>query len=796
MDEVELPLLAAGAVLKRWSCLFRFDWTLIPFVPENYSLGSNFLLYLAEFFSLVSRIQASTETYTSRVWDPTGSLPAKKKEIHHALHFAVLHRPDFRQIPQTTEFNAEELIHRSTALSEERRRTLETTNQGMEVDSGLVRLCIEAATESGSSVEKWRRQRRTLERLPTQLAEALLRRLLHRRLLLPSLLEVFKHCIEEIDLKGESSVNAEWMAYLGAFRYLRALNLAECQRINNSALWAITGMDSLQDLDLSGCKRVTDAGIAHLLSIPNLRKLCISGTCLSADAVTRLSSLINLTILDLGGLPVTDLALSSLQVLTKLEYLDLWGSKISNEGVSLLKIFTKLSFLNLAWTNVTKLPDLPSLECLNMSNCTISSVVEGAHNGVKVALRKLLFIGATLVDVHEVFFYIDASCLTFLDLSHSALHDFHFLVSMDALTHLDVSFSGMGDDSIALLARVGANLKHLNLSNTRLTSAGVEILVGHVPNLETLSLSHTAIDDIALSYISMIPSLRVVNLSNTAIKGFNYWVDDDLDQVPSLTALQNLNHLVWLDLEGTQIGDGAMSPLSNLRELNHLYLKGGNISDISLELLASIPKLKFLGICGAVLTNAGLNSFKPPAMLEMLDLKGCWLLTEDALSLFHKNHPQIEVKHEFAQGLFADQVVRERPSSLQVSSGSSQLKHKKGKISLTPRQFLKEIDERLKYSRAELLELQFSPLSCASPLGRGVVIPKMLTEHLAEREYGYLCLTWSSCYLVIRHDSVLTTMILSSLMLQTPLEEVSLTMDQKVARTKSVPIKKLFGVLS
>jgi hypothetical protein len=57
------------------------------------------------------------------------------------------------------------------------------------MESDLVGLCIEAACRSEESVEKWRRQRRSLERLPSQLADALLRRLLARRLLFPSLLE-------------------------------------------------------------------------------------------------------------------------------------------------------------------------------------------------------------------------------------------------------------------------------------------------------------------------------------------------------------------------------------------------------------------------------------------------------------------------------------------------------------------------------------------------------------------------------------------------------------------------------
>lgn len=53
---------------------------------------------------------------------------------------------------------------------------------------------------------------------------------------------LFKYSVEEIDLRGESCVDAEWMAYLGAFRYLQSIILADCHRINNSALWNITGL--------------------------------------------------------------------------------------------------------------------------------------------------------------------------------------------------------------------------------------------------------------------------------------------------------------------------------------------------------------------------------------------------------------------------------------------------------------------------------------------------------------------------------------------------------------------------
>ena len=111
-------------------------------------------------------------------------------------------------------------------------------------------------------------------------------------------------------------MDAEWMAYLGAFPYLRSLNVAECHRINNSALWPLAGMTSLKELDLSRCKKVTDAGIKHLLSISHLEKLHLSRTGVTAGGIKLLSELKNLSTLDLGGLPVTDLVLNSLQVFT------------------------------------------------------------------------------------------------------------------------------------------------------------------------------------------------------------------------------------------------------------------------------------------------------------------------------------------------------------------------------------------------------------------------------------------------------------------------------------------------
>lgn len=258
---------------------------------------------------------------------------------------------------------------------------------------------------------------------------------------------------------------------------------------------------------------------------------------------------------------------------------------------------------------------------------------------------------------------------------------------------------------VEMIASIGANLRFLNLSNTRVSSAGVGILAGKVPNLETILLSCTSTDDLAISYIGMIPSLKVVNLSSTKLKGLIHQRGEEPEWVPSLTALQNLNHLERLNLEETQLMDGALDPLSSFKELGYISLKSGHLTDASLYHLSSIPKLINLSMRDVVLTNAGIDLFIPPPMLKVLDLSGCWLLTEDVLLSFCQKHPQIEVKHEFIR---SSPPNHGNPKSPSPSRSSRVSQHRR--LPVSPLRSGKAIivDERLKYSREELLSLQFT----------------------------------------------------------------------------------------
>ncbi|KAI4369808.1 hypothetical protein MLD38_018212 [Melastoma candidum] len=567
------------------------------------------------------------------------------------------------------------------------------------MESHLVRLCLESACSSREAVDRWRLQRRTLDRMPPHLAHALLRRLLQRRLLHPSLLEAFKNCVEEFDLNGEVLVDAEWLAYIGGFQHLCCLRAADCYRITSSALWAITGLSTMKELDLSRCVKVNDAAVKHILSLSSLEKLSISETAITSDGISLLGSLLSLSELDLGGLPVTDQTLISLQVLKNLRHLNLWGSKVTDVGAVILGKFPKLNFLNLAWTKVSALPRLPALEYLNISNCVISSIF--GWTGNKAPLSQLIISGANFPNMEEALMNIDTSLFTFLDVSHSFLPNFGFLSGMSSLEHLDLSSSGIKDDSLELFAKIGSKLRYLNLSKTGVTSDGVSVLAGYVPKLEVLSISHSLIDDLALAYIGTISSLKDLDLSHTRIKGITSKDTTSEHRHLSLTALRSLQ-LERLNIEQTLVQDDTLLPLCHLTELRHLSLQNNHLTDLSLHQLSPLQKLKTLGFRDAVLTARGLELYKPPKSLEMMDLTGCWLLSVDALKEFQRKHPRIHLRHEHILSL------ESHPSSGRYKTRENAkcgFKHRASeKLSVSSYFF----DQRLKYDREELLALRIS----------------------------------------------------------------------------------------
>lgn len=178
--------------------------------------------------------------------------------------------------------------------------------------------------------------------------------------------------------------------------------------------------------------------------------------------------------------------------------------------------------------------------------------------------------------------------------------------------------------------------------------------------------------------------LHNIKISSLCIfSGIIHQVGSEMDPVLSLTSLQSLTHLERLNLEHTLVRDAALNSISLFHELTYLSLKNASLTDISLYYISSIPKLTNLTINDAVLTNRGLDSFKPPATLRMIDLRGCWLLTEDAIVSFSRSHPQIEVRHEHVQIIPSQDICSNRPSPSRLTWKTSQ-QNQEQKIPVSP----------------------------------------------------------------------------------------------------------------
>jgi hypothetical protein len=153
-----------------------------------------------------------------------------------------------------------------------------------------------------------------------------------------------------------------------------------------------------------------------------------------------------------------------------------------------------------------------------MSNCTIHSICD-ENSEFPVPLETFIISAASFGNVDEILSSIQASVLLYLDLCGCCLSSLSFIEKMENLVHLDLSSSGISDDAIEHVARIGGSLKYLSLKDTAITSQALCVLAGTVPNIISLSLAQTKIDDSALPYISMMPLLRMLDLSDTCLQG-------------------------------------------------------------------------------------------------------------------------------------------------------------------------------------------------------------------------------------------------------------------------------------
>eukprot|EP00934_Nitzschia_sp_Nitz4_P009044 Nitzschia sp. Nitz4//scaffold14_size191712//154002//156659//NITZ4_001750-RA/size191712-processed-gene-0.80-mRNA-1//-1//CDS//3329537008//9034//frame0 len=311
--------------------------------------------------------------------------------------------------------------------------------------------------------------------------------------------------------------------HLSRLHALQELDVNGCPRIGSTALGkALSQMPNLACLDVSYCPGIIRSSWQGQIKALKQLDLCYSGV--RDSHLGQLTHLPALEVLSLDSSPVGDWAIAHLannNVVPNLKSLDLADTELTDLGMVHLAKFQSLQRLSLFYCNISSrglrhLAKLTSLEVLNLDSREIDD------SGL-VHLRHLTKLKSLDVFSGRI---TDAGCshiariksLENLELCGGGVGDLGcaILATLHNLTALNLSqndrISNRGAASLAALSK----LKHLNLSNTRVTSGGL-VHFRDMVSLQSLALygCHGVKENKSLDRLQNdLPRLRCVRMNN------------------------------------------------------------------------------------------------------------------------------------------------------------------------------------------------------------------------------------------------------------------------------------------
>ena len=235
-----------------------------------------------------------------------------------------------------------------------------------------------------------------------------------------------------------------------------------------------------------------------------------------------------------------------------------------------------LTIQNATWLDLSVLPQLTTLQTLDLSGTTLPTSTLDAI-GTLPELKKLVLQGCAVTAINPL---VGLSTLEYLDLTNNSVSD---LTAITALEHLkDLYLTNNPVKSITYLNSC-LELERLHIENcgvSRLSS-----LAGNT-SLQELYASNNEISDI--SVLSDCVSLSVLDISDNQVKDISvianlpeltYFLASH-NQIESLPTFDTANcKLVRINVNNNQLTD--LSPLKGLPALNYIFADYNQISDIS-----------------------------------------------------------------------------------------------------------------------------------------------------------------------------------------------------------------------
>jgi len=380
--------------------------------------------------------------------------------------------------------------------------------------------------------------------------------------------------------------------------------------ITDAGLEHLAGCTALRDLSLSQTK-VTSKGMERLGRLPSLRQLYLADTKIDGQGLQNLIALSNLTHLAIGNTDIGDGDLALLKNFPKLSWLSLSGPKVTDAALPQLAKLTDLKDLAIEDTAITDAGVLELLEAM-----PTTAISHDPFDPQRQASRWFLMTGGvikladgevkSLKDLPR-----DAVSVIAVDLAEIGNIDHaklgRVLEVCPELESINLSDTNVNDDAMAGLAKA-AKLKALYLNNTSVTDKGL-VQLAEATQLQLLDLRGTRITGSGFAALANLKELQQLLLGHTRI--------DDR----ALASLTPFEKLAALDLGYcTTVSDRGAAALGGLKGLQVLVLRNTRVGDEAVKEIAKAPKLAVLNLSGTYVGDDGVASMKDAAKLLQLTL--------------------------------------------------------------------------------------------------------------------------------------------------------------------------------
>lgn len=260
-------------------------------------------------------------------------------------------------------------------------------------------------------------------------------------------------------------------------------------------------------------------------------------------------------------------------------------------------------------------------------------------------------------DHHHQLSYLSQNMITVLDLRHVDITDgmapniagckslekvlfgpctiketvLRSLIRLPQLQSLDLRRTDIDESGLRVLSQ-NPSIRRLYLQETKIDDEDIEELVAF-RNLEHVALP-SQISDMGLKWICEISNLEGLYLAETSIsnKGLS-----ELKQCRTLkllnlsgtsvsedgiVALNQLDSLETLDLSATHVGDLSYLSEQSFQKLRYLNLAETSIGDADLKKVGSLTSLRTLNLSYTKVRGSGCSKLRTLKRLEELDLTG------------------------------------------------------------------------------------------------------------------------------------------------------------------------------